>query len=51
MIAIVAPLNFVGLELRQSQKIAIASRYQARISFNVEYFQNMRDYSATPGKF
>ena len=38
MVAIVASLIFVGLELRQSQ-------YQARISFNVDYFQNMRDYT------
>ena len=40
---IVASLIFVGLELRQSQKITIASQYQARVSFNIDYFQNLRD--------
>ncbi len=45
IITIVASLIFVGLELRQSQKVAIASQYQLRISFNLDYFQNMRDIS------
>ncbi len=35
--AIVASLIFVGLELRQSQQIAIASQYQERSSTGIEY--------------
>jgi len=43
--AIVASLIFVGLELRQSQKVAIASQYQMRISFSQDFLQNQRDFS------
>lgn len=35
--AIVASLIFVGLELRQSQQIAIASQYQERSNTGIEY--------------
>ena len=38
--AIVASLVFVGLELRQSQMIAVASQYQSRIGFNLQYFDS-----------
>jgi len=38
IIAIVASLIFVGLQLRQSQEIAIASQYQERASTAVEYY-------------
>jgi hypothetical protein len=45
-IAIVASLIFVGLQMNQSQEIAIASQYQDRASTAVEYFgsqmQNQR---------
>jgi hypothetical protein len=43
--AIVASLIFVGLELRQSHRIAIASQYQARIDANVQWLQNFREPS------
>jgi len=36
--AIVVSLVFVGLELRQSQKIALAAQYQARTDSGREYF-------------
>lgn len=36
--AIVVSLIFVGLELRQSQKIALAAQYQARTEMGREYF-------------
>ena len=36
--AIVASLIFVGLELRQSQQIALAAQYQARTESGREYF-------------
>ncbi len=36
--AIVVSLIFVGLELRQSQKIALAAQYQARTESGREYF-------------
>jgi hypothetical protein len=36
--AIVASLLFVGLELRQSQQIAIAAQYQERIDSATKYF-------------
>jgi len=45
-VAIVASLIFVGLQLNQSQEIAIASQYQDRASTAVEYYgsqmQNQR---------
>ena len=44
MIAIVASLIFVAMELRQSQEIAIASQYQARTSFNLDRFGNQNEY-------
>jgi len=37
-IAIVASLIFVGMQLMQSQEIAIASQYQERASTAVEYY-------------
>jgi hypothetical protein len=36
--AVVASLIFVGMEIRQSQKIAVASQYQSRIGFNLQFF-------------
>jgi len=36
--AIVASLLFVGLEMRQSQQIALASQYQARTDSGRQYF-------------
>ncbi len=39
--AIVASLIFVGMELRQSQEIAIASQYQSRIEMNLEFLDSM----------
>ncbi len=36
--AIVVSLIFVGLELRQSQKIALAAQYQARTESGREFF-------------
>jgi hypothetical protein len=36
--AVVASLIFVGMEIRQSQEIAIASQYQSRIEFNLGFF-------------
>lgn len=46
IVAIVASLIFVGMQLMQSQEIAIASQYQDRASTAVEYFgtqmQNQR---------
>ena len=41
--AIVASLIFVGMELRQSQEIAIASQYQARVQFNLNFFDTVDD--------
>jgi hypothetical protein len=38
IVAIVASLIFVGMQLMQSQEIAIASQYQDRASTAVEYF-------------
>jgi hypothetical protein len=35
--AIVASLVFVGMELRQSQEIAIANQYQSRIELNLDF--------------
>ena len=37
--AIVASLIFVGLELRQSQRIAVAAQYQVRTGFNLDFFK------------
>ncbi len=44
--AVVASLIFVGMEIRQSQRIAIASQYQSRIGFNLEFFDALdeRDF-------
>ena len=39
--AVVVSLIFVGLELRQSQQIAIATQYQSRIGFNLDFFNSM----------
>jgi len=39
--AIVASLIFVGMELRQSQEIAIASQYQTRTQFNLDYIATL----------
>jgi len=39
--AVVVSLIFVGLELRQSQKIAVASQYQSRIGFNLDFFDSL----------
>jgi len=39
-VAIVGGLIFVGLQLRQSQEIAIASQYQERAGTAVEYFSS-----------
>ena len=44
--AIVASLIFVGLELRQSQEIAIASQYQTRTQFNLDYISTLDDQAA-----
>lgn len=38
LVAIVASLIFVGLEMRQSQKIALAAQYQARTESGRQYF-------------
>jgi hypothetical protein len=38
LVAIVGSLIFVGLELRQSQQIAIAAQYQERTNAGREYF-------------
>lgn len=40
IVTIIASLIFVGLELRQSQQIAIASQYQARIGFNLQFYES-----------
>ena len=40
IIAIVGGLVFVGMQLRQSQEIAIASQYQERASTAVEYYSS-----------
>lgn len=37
--AIVASLIFVGLQMKQSQEIAIASQYQSRFQTGLEFFQ------------
>jgi hypothetical protein len=37
---IVASLIFVGIELRQSQMIAVASQYQSRIGFNLQFYDS-----------
>jgi hypothetical protein len=39
-VSIVGGLIFVGLQLRQSQEIAIASQYQERASTAVEYYSS-----------
>lgn len=39
-VSIVGGLVFVGLQLRQSQEIAIASQYQERASTAVEYYSS-----------
>ena len=36
VIGLIASLLFVGLELRQSQRIALASQIQARAQMNVD---------------
>jgi len=41
--AIVASLIFVGLELRQSQQIAIATQYQERIDSATQFFYESLD--------
>ncbi len=47
-VAIVGSLIFVGLQLRQSQEIAIASQYQERASTAVEYYSSqMQNERAT----
>ena len=38
VVAIVASLAFVGLQLKQSQEIAIASQYQARAEATMDFF-------------
>ena len=38
LVAIIGSLIFVGLELRQSQQIAIAAQYQERTNAGREYF-------------
>jgi hypothetical protein len=43
---IVASLIFVGMELRQAQEIAIASQYQTRTQFNLDYISTLDDQSA-----
>ena len=37
---IVASLIFVGIELRQTQMIAVASQYQSRIGFNLQFYDS-----------
>ena len=44
--AIVASLVFVGMEMRQSQKIAIAAQYHERASLAVEWF-DQQSYDPT----
>jgi hypothetical protein len=39
--AIVASLIFVGMEMRQSQEIAIASQYQTRTQQNLDFYYAM----------
>lgn len=41
--AIVASLVFVGLEMRQSQEIAVAAQYHERASLAVEWFHQEHD--------
>jgi hypothetical protein len=43
ILAIVGSLVFVGLELRQSQQIAIAAQYQERTAAGREYFYESLD--------
>ena len=43
MFAIIASLVFVGLELRQSQKIAIASQYQIRSATGQEHYVELQN--------
>ena len=43
LLAIVASLIFVGLELRQSHQIALAAQYQARTDAGREYFYRSLD--------
>ena len=40
MLSIVASLLFVGLEMRQSQQIAIAGQQQERASIFIDYYQS-----------
>ena len=40
---IVASLVFVGIELRQSQMIAVASQYQSRIGFNLQFYDSFNE--------
>jgi hypothetical protein len=40
IVAIVGSLIFVGMQLRQSQEIAIANQYQERASTAVEYYSS-----------
>jgi len=50
-VAIVASLIFVGMQLMQSQEIAIASQYQERASTAVEYYgSQMQNELATAEK-
>ena len=48
IVTIVASLLFVGIELRQSQQIAVASQYQARIGFNLQFYESF-DEEDFPG--
>ena len=41
--AIVASLIFVGLQMRQSQEIAVASQYHDRTVLAVEWFHEQRE--------
>jgi hypothetical protein len=46
--AVVASLIFVGLEMRQSQRIALADYYQAQSSAKMDHFDAMLQAQITP---
>jgi len=43
--SIVASLIFVGLQLKQSQEIAIAAQYQARTDTIIEFFNVQKQHA------
>ena len=46
MLGVIASLIFVGLELRQSQEIAIAAQYQARLDSNLNQINSQMESEA-----